>query len=481
MDSGSRTLRVIWVLLLFSLCATAGFSKSAPQATVRVLMVSDIHFEPFWDPGKASKLAASPESEWTAILGSTASPDREAQFAAVQEACRTRGADTSYPLFASSLSAMKTDAAGAKIVTVSGDLISHSFSCKFAKVFPNAKPADYRIFVEKTIKFVMGSLRGAQPGARVYAALGNNDTDCDDYQLDANSSFLHDLDKVFTADIPGVDIQEAYADFPIGGNYSATLPKPFADLRLLVIDDLFMANDYQTCAGKDDRSEATRQIVWLHAQLESARQAKAKVWVMAHIPPGIDLHATALKGKNICAGEEPKMFLSSDDLSNELAQHGDVISLAIFAHTHMDEMRLLYPIDSTDPDRSVPVKLVSSISPINGNNPSITVAQIDPHTGTMVDYRVIAASNQTGIGTTWAEEYDYSTTYNQPAFSAAALATLMSGFRADSGATSPLSQAYIRNYFVGDRSSELKPFWPIAACDLVNMDAVSFHACVCGR
>jgi sphingomyelin phosphodiesterase acid-like 3 len=445
------------------------------------LLISDIHFEPFWDPGKAAQLAESPESDWAAILSSDASPDREARFAELQQACHARGADTSYPLFASSLNAMKTNAAGARVVTVSGDLISHSFSCKFAKVFPNAKPGEYRVFVEKTIKFVIGSLRATLPGLRVYASLGNNDSDCGDYQLDADSSFLHDLDKAFTNDVPSIDMQESQADFAIGGNYSATLPKPFTNMRLLILDDLFMAHKYQTCAGKDDSFEGTRQIAWLHAQLESARQAKAKVWVMAHIPPGVDVHGTATKGKSICAGEDPAMFLSSDDLPNALAPYGDVISLAIFAHTHMDEMRLIVPVDTTNPDHAVAVKLIPSISPIDGNNPSITVAQIDPRSGTMVDYSVIAASNQTGIDTTWAEEYNYAKAYNEAAFSGAALARLIDGFRSDTGAKSPFSQDYIRNFYVGDRSSELVPFWPMAACGLINMSEDSFRACVCSR
>jgi sphingomyelin phosphodiesterase acid-like 3 len=51
--------------LLLLLATVPCFSKSAPSATVPVLMVSDIHFEPFWDPGKAAQLAAKPESDWT--------------------------------------------------------------------------------------------------------------------------------------------------------------------------------------------------------------------------------------------------------------------------------------------------------------------------------------------------------------------------------------------------------------------------------
>jgi len=159
MHFGIKNPHHIAALLLAMFAAAPSFPEPAPPATVPVLMISDIHFEPFWDPGKAAQLAAAPASSWTAILASTPSPDREAQFNAIQQACHSRGADTSYPLYASSLDEIKTNVTGAIFVTVSGDLISHSFTCKFEKVFPNAKPDDYRAFVERTIEFVIGSLR----------------------------------------------------------------------------------------------------------------------------------------------------------------------------------------------------------------------------------------------------------------------------------------------------------------------------------
>ena len=443
-------------------------------------MVSDIHFEPFWDPGKAAQLASAPASGWQAILASAPSPDREARFSAVDQACHTRGQDTSYPLFASSLKAMQANASQAIFVTLSGDLISHSFNCKFSNVFPNAKAGDYRAFVEKAIEFVVGSLRSALPGVPVYASLGNNDSDCGDYQLDANSTFLDETGKTLTADVPAGELKQAHADFAVGGNFSVALPEPFVRAQLIVLDDLFMSRKYQTCAGKEDSSEATRQIAWLKAELDHAREAKEKVWVMTHIPPGVDAVSTALKGKNICAGAAPTMFLSSDDLPKALVPYGDVISLVIFAHTHMDELRLLTSGSAEHADRSVPVKLVPSISPIDGNNPSFTIARVDPKTATLIDYQVIAASNQTGVDTQWSEEYDYAKAYSQPSFSATSVAALIGEFRADATGKSSASQAYIRNYFVGDRSSEIAPFWHFATCGLSNMTAEGFRACACG-
>ncbi len=61
---------------------------------------------------------------------------------------------------------MHAQAGNAKFVILSGDLIAHNFSCKFAAVFPKAAPADYRAFVEKTIVYVMANLRPPFPEFR---------------------------------------------------------------------------------------------------------------------------------------------------------------------------------------------------------------------------------------------------------------------------------------------------------------------------
>jgi len=147
--------------------------KAQPaKATIPALLLSDIHFEPFLDPAKDPQLAAAPVSEWKAILAAAASTDQQQRFAALQQNCHARGSDTSFALFDSSLKAMRSHAAGVKFVTVSGDLLSHSFQCKFKTIFPESTPADLRAFAEKTIAYVMGELYGAFPNVPVYVALG---------------------------------------------------------------------------------------------------------------------------------------------------------------------------------------------------------------------------------------------------------------------------------------------------------------------
>jgi sphingomyelin phosphodiesterase acid-like 3 len=470
------------VVLVCAILVFTGTCPSQPAQTdktlVPALMISDIHFEPFWDPAKTAQLAAAPASAWKGILESPESADRAARFGALQDSCHARGEDTSYPLFNASLHGMH-GAADYRFVTVSGDLIAHSFSCKFKTLFPQASAADYSAFVEKTIEYVVGSLRGDFPGVPVYAALGNNDSDCGDYQLDAHSDFLAATGKVLTADVPERARKEAAASFAAGGSYSVALPAPIRHTRLLVIDNLFMARKYAGCSGKPDPSAAAAQIAWLTQQLDRARRDKEKVWVMGHIPPGIDPYSTAIKGVNVCDGKEPQMYLSSEALADTLAGYGDVIRLVIFAHTHMDELRVLKPDKSSGGHGPVAVKMIPSISPIDGNNPSFTAAWIDPDTAVLTEYRVFAAPDKSGVNGAWAEEYDYARAYGEPSFSSSSVVDLIAEFKADPSAQSNASQSYLHSYFVGDAATVLTPFWPQYVCALGNHTESSYRECLC--
>jgi sphingomyelin phosphodiesterase acid-like 3 len=440
-------------------------------------MVSDIHFEPFFDPAKAVALAGAPLSAWKGILAGASSADREARFRALETSCPVRGEDTSYPLFDASLAAIRRDGAGARFVTVSGDLISHSFQCKFGAVFPQAAPGAYRAFVEKTIDFVIDQLDEAVPGVPVYVALGNNDSDCGDYQLNAHSEFLSSVGEQVAKSFPEAERKGIIESYAAGGYFSARLP--VGNARMLVLDDQFMGAKYTTCGGKPDPTAAEAQLDWLEKQLAEARENKEKVWVMAHIPPGVDVHATALKMDATCGAKGPMMFLASERIADVLTENSDVVALAVFAHTHMDELRVLRPDKGATAGGNVAVKMVASISPINGNLPSITVAGVSASSAALVDYKLIVASNATGVDTTWHEEYDWGKTYRAAEFSAANLTTLVDGFAADTDARTEASQAYIRDFIAGKDSALLALVWPLYACGLGHDSAQAFKTCAC--
>jgi sphingomyelin phosphodiesterase acid-like 3 len=478
--------------LAIPLCAARASIAQPAAAKVQTLFVSDVHFDPFWDPGKAARLAARPEREWRSILEAAPSPDREQRFAALQQSCHMRGTDTSYPLLASALAQMRAHAAEARFVTVSGDLMAHQFDCKYKALFPQASPEDYRTFVEKTIAFVIAELDGVAPNARVYVALGNNDSDCGDYQLDDGGPFLADIAPRVLRSVPERQHAEAMESFKQGGYYSVMLPAPVEHTRLLVLNDVFLSPWHANCAGKPDAAAGDAELAWLAQQLDKARAAKEHVWVMGHIPPGVDAYSTLSHGVK-CPANPPVMFLATDKLAQELTGAGDEIRLGIFAHAHTDEIKLLEPeaqiasgaaSDAGTGGRgkaaaaAVAVKMVSSISPINGNNPSFTIAEVNPATAELADYRVFAASNQTGTGE-WAELYDFDRVYGEKSFSTEAVRRVLGEFAADRAAKSAASQNYVHDFLTGRPDILLPLVWPQYVCTLSHATASGYADCAC--
>jgi sphingomyelin phosphodiesterase acid-like 3 len=169
------------------------------------------------------------------------------------------------------------------------------------------------------------------------------------------------------------------------------------------------------------------------------------------------------------------MFLSSEALGDTIAEFSDIIRLAIFAHTHMDEIKLIQGANG-----AVPVKLVPSISPINGNEPGFIVAQVASQTATLKDYEVYSASSAQGTG--WGREYRYSAVYGLPDFSAASVKQLTSQLIDDKSGEDDTSRAYERYFLAGGGTFAalgLQRLWPEYSCSLRERDPAAFHLCMC--
>lgn len=469
----------IAAILLFSLHPADGQKKNKPS-DITALMISDIHLDPFADPGRVAQLNDAPASAWKNILEAAPSVNQAEQLDQLQQKCHSKGTDTTNTLFESALAAMRAQSSSAAFMTVSGDLMAHQFDCKYKTLLPQARERDYRAFTKKTLIYIQLRLHEAFPKIPIYIALGNNDSDCGDYRLDANSRFLEDEGEEISTLLLSEDRKSAQKEFASVGYYSAHLPASMHGARLLVLDDLFMSKDYTTCSGKQNDDGSSTQLQWLQKELENARAQNEKVWVMTHIPTGVNIHATVVKGKDICAGKKPSMFLSSDALTELLLRYSDVIPLVIFGHTHMDEWRLLQTEDdSGNTEKKIAAKLVPSITPVHGNHPSFTIAQIDPSTAELKDYRVIAASNLTGVKAAWHEEYDFNRSYHAQGFTANQVALLVGKFQKDTEANSAESRQYLDSVFTGGKIPLLQLFWQPYACAIGHSDPKAFSRCMC--
>ena len=483
------------VLLLLPL-SSARAEQLHLRSTVPVLMLSDIHLDPFHDPAKLPQLRSAPASAWAAILNGTPSPTQAADFAHLQSACGVKAIDTPIARLATALRAAQKQPPAPLYVTGTGDLHAHELNCRFHLLAPGSTAADYTGFAIKTAAFIALQLHLAFPHSPIYFALGNNDSGCDDYHEDPDSSFLRAGAVSFAADALNPANRSAIlSQFPQLGDYNIALPAPIQHTRLIVLQDIFQSAKYSACSGSGAASPnpaeppAQAQIAWLRAQLTAARAAHEHVWIMTHIPPGIDPYSTIAKLRDVCIGQMPVMFLSSDALADTLTSFPGTIRFAILAHTHMDEMRAF-----TAPNgETIPGKLVSSITPVNGNNPSFTLAEVEPSTAIVKDYTVYSAYNSgdgadkwSNDNTTWSKEYRFSTTYNLPDFSGASLAKLTSGFVKDKFSIDDASRAYEHLYFVGDpgmddrfKAAALKVVWPGYACSVSHTHIATFRSCVC--
>ncbi len=449
-----------------------------PPSTIPVLMLSDIHFDPFRDPAKFSKLVAAPVSGWEAILQAPDSATQAADFQALQSSCAGKGLDTGEVLFDSSLKAEKAHAAGLKFVTISGDLLVHQFDCKYKALAKSE--AGYGEFAEKTASYVMKRVEGEFPGVPVYVALGNNDSSCGDYALDMHDRFLTGTSKAVLDGLHGASAEEvaqAKTDYEAGGYFSVSLNAPMQKTRLLVIDDMYLSKKWATCGKKADKADPAAVLTWLKTQLEGATQRGEKVWVMGHIPPGIDVYATLRKGRT-CEANGAESFLApaaKGSLADVLEAHADVIKLGLFGHTHMDEIKLL----PAPGGGGVAIKGIPSISPVDGNVPAFTLAKIDPTTALMNDYAVYTAPNKTGVGGPWNREYGFGETYGQKVYSAASLKQIVAGFRADPQGAAKMSQAYEINFDPLFPIPILVLGWPQYVCGIDKMTDAEFKACAC--
>src|SRR5665213_2379855 len=183
------------------------------------------------------------------------------------------GSDTNAVLFARALGEMHAAVPNPAVVVVGGDLLAHDMT---------------RAHATKTAIAIAHDFNRVFPRAQFILTLGNNDSNCGDYGVTPNSPFLRDVARAWA---PLVNRHNAaphfLQTFPRDGFYTATLP--VAGLRAVVIDDVFWSPRYRAGCGRagDVAADALRQ---LGRALQDDRGA---VWVLYHIPPGVDAFSTA--------------------------------------------------------------------------------------------------------------------------------------------------------------------------------------------
>lgn len=393
------------------------------------------------------------------------------------------GEDATWPLLHSALERMREVLPHPAFLLVTGDLLAHSYREKFSAAASDHSDAPYRAFVVKTVAFLAGQMQGKFPGIPILPALGNNDSDCGDYMLQPGGPFLHDTVPIVRAMLgdgstPGFD-----ADWTALGNYNVAHPR-LAGVRVIFVDTVLFSRKYRdVCGGGSDPAGQT--LAWLAAQLSAAREAGQKVWLIYHIPPGIDVYATLQHGG--CPEAIVPMWASAPaaHFAALMRDFADFIAVSLAGHTHMDEFRLTGAPGAHDGF----VLVTPALSPIFGQNPAFQVIAHDAG-GAILDRTThyvanLPAAAAAGAPPEWREEPSFTAAWQLPRVDLAALETLAGRISADRAeATRWLLRYSVARpeYWPLPPARGLVPDQTLAAyrCSIGNVSVPDFQACYCG-
>jgi hypothetical protein len=365
--------KLLWLLALAAaLAPTATARPTAGGSSGKLLIASDIHFNPMSDPALVSSLEAADPSQWESILQRT-SPAIFSPY----------GEDTNWWLLQSALNQMRKTLPHPAFVMFTGDLLAHGFPEKYLSTTHDKDPEHYRAFVLKTVKFLAIEFGKRFPATKLLVTPGNNDDECHDYSVEAGGAFLSD-----TADVARELAQADGSfmdDWKALGSYNVPHPT-IPGVRILSLNTVFFSNEYHAASFKNGcalvASTAANDLLrWLEANLAAARERNQKVWLMFHIPPGIDGYATTHKSEGQLQGNGPSNSSCADSIvpmwvpdwtgefDRVVTSYADIVLAGFGGHTHMDDFRLANTVGVA----KTFVLIDPAISPIFDQNPAFRV------------------------------------------------------------------------------------------------------------
>jgi sphingomyelin phosphodiesterase acid-like 3 len=370
---------------------------------------------------------------------------------------------------------------------ITGDLLAHGFPQKYAHAVPDTNRDHYRAFVSKTVSFIALELRKRYDKPQILLTPGNNDDDCNDYNIEAGGTFLSDT--VRTTRGLGRARGQFTEEWKSLGSYTLQ-PRGIHGLRVVSVNSVFFSNKYQAVSFADGCSAVpsdgpARTFNWLESTLSSAAQNHEKVWIMLHIPPGIDGYSTMVSYRSLsqAAPSAPGDLCSEaivpmwkpfwTDLFDRLvAQYATTISAIFAGHDHTDDFRVL-------PAGQQFVLIDPPVSPIYGQNPAFRVVTFAGG-GALTDQTTWYLTNLEAARRTipgiWAPEYTFAGEWHSPRLDAASLNTIYDQIRS----TPDVGQRWLRLLNVSST------YQPVPAdgvrtleCAIGALDPATYKACYC--
>lgn len=466
-------------------CLTGSTRAFGRPPSHQLLIASDLHFNPFADRAIVADLAAAPASRWEPILNRS-NPAAYSPY----------GQDTNWWLLQSALDAMRSTEPQPALVMIDGDLLAHGFPQAYAQATHDSDRAHYRAFVLKTISFIGWELRRRFKRSQILITPGNNDNECGDYDIEADGPFLRDTAAMARSLARASG--HFTADWKALGSYTLA-PAAIHGVRILAVNSVFFSNKYQAasfahaCAPVDSAA-ATRTFTWLEANLAQARQVHEKVWLMLHIPPGIDGFSTLLQFRrlaltansnmqDVCSKAivpmwKPAFTTRFDGL---LEDYKSTVMATFAGHDHTDDFRVIHSANTT-----LGFVLINPpISPIYGQNPSFRLVTFKAD-GMLADHSTYYLTNlpaaRNDVPGAWTREYTFTNEWQSQTLNADTFQSIYDRINNDDRINGQVgARAQWLSLLNVSSTHDSVPAIAVQTlvCAIHALDPASFQACYC--
>ena len=453
--------------LLVILAAGCGDDSSgpSPQTTLPSVIISDVHFTPFYDTSIFNDLVNSPVEQWAAIFESSSVTDLSSW-----------GQETNYPLLKQVLDVASQAAGGSHVLIFPGDILAHKFPETFFALYGKEDTEALHSFVYKTVVFFATQVRERFGNIPVMFTLGNNDSYAGDYALVPGGAFLTDTADTFydTFLLGGADRKSYFNTYPAGGYFVAE--PPGFKIQFVCLNSVFFSRHRTEDCTDQANNIAMTQLAWLEQVLEEADAAKKKVWIVMHIPSGASIYGTVQTYMDPSGKiSDATLFWKESCQSRFLEiceRYANVIGAIYAGHTHMDEYRLILDRNGEVYKATI---ITPAVSPQYGNNPAFKVLTLRGEDWEPLDYRSVNCDLDLAspdFSTYYVFSEAYSTEMPLEASLVALFPTMTIG--------SSYQRTYARFYYSGHNAANIidDVNWPAYWCGIGKMDKKGYIECV---
>jgi sphingomyelin phosphodiesterase acid-like 3 len=465
MHRPARLLILFWVTIA-ALCigCASDSATSEPRATVPLVVFTDVHFTPFYDPDIFWDLVQASPDLWADIFEKSSITEPQSW-----------GKETNYPLLMNMLQAAYQASRASPLVLFQGDMLAHKFRETFFDLYGTEDEAALRSFVYKTCAFFAAQVRNHLPGLPVLFVLGNNDSYTGDYKLAPGGEYLAETSDLFYSTLL---LEKAdpvtFAETYLAGGYYKAQPSPSKVLFICLNTVLFSVN----WSSEEAKDAPTRQLDWLEHTLAEARVQGKKVWILMHVPPGADAYGTVSRYMDESGHISDAAMLWKEDYQERFLEiirpYGDMIEAGFAGHTHMDEYRIMLHEGG---ESSGTILFSPSVSPQYGNNSGFKVFTVSTADWGLQDYRSVVFPFEIA-DPTFETYYTFSSAYHLGSPLEAALTELLPELVADEAQRMNYSRFYYSGHDAGNPINDAN--WPAYWCAICTMSKDDYIGCVNG-